>query len=203
MANRIVTITGELGSGKSTVAKALTAQWGAFYHSAGSAQREIARRRGLTILELNQLEETDPTIDREVDSFFVSLRDKTGDVVVDSRLAWHFLPESFKVRLVVAPDVAALRINGDTGRVSEAAASSPEETYHLMLARRESEKKRFREFYGVDIENNDNFDLVVDTTAARPEAVIALVAGLAEDYFAGRPIHKIWTCQNGAWTFVP
>lgn len=192
MANRIVTITGELGSGKSTVAKALTARWGAFYHSAGSAQREIARRRGLTILELNQLEETDPTIDREVDSFFASLRDKSGDVVVDSRLAWHFLPESFKIRLTVAPDVAAARINADTGRVSEAAASSPEETYRLMRARRESEKKRFREFYGVDIEDNDNFDLVIDTTTARPEAVIALVADLTEAHFSGRPVQKMW-----------
>jgi cytidylate kinase len=186
MTGRIVTITGDLGSGKSTTAKALAALWGAFYHSAGSAQREIARRRGLTILELNQLEEADPTIDREIDSFFASLREKSGDVVVDSRMAWHFLPESFKVRLTVDPQIAAARIKGDSGRVSEAASSSLQETWDLMRARRESEKKRFREFYGVDIEDNRNFDLVVDTSALSPDSVMERLTTAAQTFFSSR-----------------
>lgn len=183
MTGRIVTITGDLGSGKSTVAKSLTTLWGAFYHSAGSAQREIARRRGITILELNRLEETDPTIDHEIDSFFVSLREKPGIVVVDSRMAWHFLPESFKVRLTVEPQIAAARVCTDSGRVSEASAASPEETWALMRARRESEKKRFKEFYGVDIEDNRNFDLVLDTSALTPERVLERIADSASAFF--------------------
>lgn len=197
MADRIITLTGDPGSGKSTVAKALTERWGAFYHSAGAAQREIARRRGLTILELSRLEETDSSIDREVDSFFVTLRDKPGIIVVDSRMAWHFLPESFKIRLTVEPEVAVARIGGDKGRVSEDAASGPEEVYLHMQERRKSEKKRYYEYYGVDNENNDNFDLVVDTTHRGPGDVVDLILSLTDAHFSGQRIEKFWTPKTG------
>jgi hypothetical protein len=50
-----------------------------------------------------------------------------------------------------------------------------EETIDCTKNRRESEKKRYKEQYGVDIKNLLNYDLIVDTTVANPDQVSACV----------------------------
>ena len=50
-------------------------------------------------------------------------------------------------------------------------ASTLEETVMQTRARRESEKKRYKEQYGVDIKDLSNYSLVVDTTVATPREV--------------------------------
>ena len=44
----IITISGMLGSGKSTVAKLLAQKLGYEYYSTGNAQREIAKKKAMT-----------------------------------------------------------------------------------------------------------------------------------------------------------
>ena len=48
-----ISLAGDLGSGKSTVAKILLAELGAEYYSTGSIVRSIAERMGMEIGELN------------------------------------------------------------------------------------------------------------------------------------------------------
>jgi predicted cytidylate kinase len=167
---RTVALSGELGSGKSSVSTLLADALGARRVSTGEAQRQIAAQRGISTLELNRLSETDPTIDEEIDSVFRSLASVSEPLVVDSRLAWHFLPHSFKVHLVVDPEEGARRVLGRTDASAERYSSLPE-ALEKIADRVDSERRRFRSIYGIDIFDLHNYDLVIDTSQASPEQV--------------------------------
>lgn len=169
-----ITITGDLGSGKSAVSKILCEKTGFEYVSTGRIQRQLAQELGLDTLEMNRRADTDPTIDQRIDGIFVDLGKGDQGCVVDSRMAWFFLPDSFKVYLQADVAVAADRILNDSQRKSEE-YESKEEAIRKILARKKSENDRFMAKYGADCTNLHNFDLVVDTTNRRPEHVAALI----------------------------
>ncbi len=171
---RQIAINGSLGSGKTTVGRMLSERLGWDYHSTGSVQRNIAQAMGLSTLELNHIAEKDRSIDERIDSIFKSLAAK-DDVIVDSRMAWHFLPESFRVRLIVSPEEAADRVLRDTARDAEKYSSSLVAIRDIE-ARTLSEKRRFQNTYGVDVTDLANYDLVIDTEFLPPETVVSLVA---------------------------
>lgn len=169
-----ITITGDLGSGKSAVSKILCERTGFPYVSTGRIQRQLAEEMGIDTLELNRRADHDPSIDERIDGIFVELGKDPNSYVVDSRLAWFFLPNSFKVYLQVDPTVAAERIFGDTQRNSER-YTSPKEAVEKILARKQSENERFLAKYGADCANVKNFDLVIDTTSRTPEEVAGII----------------------------
>ena len=189
--SKLISITGKLGSGKSTVTKELCTLWKCNKYSTGDAQRQLAQQRGITTLELNLISEKDPSIDKEIDSMFGKISTSAEDLIVDSRMAWFFLPRSLKIKLTVQGFEAARRVLYDLERNSEN-RSTIEETYQNLKARRESERRRFIQTYGVDIEDERNFDVVIDTTDASPNSVVMLIDRLAERYFSSNPIHKFW-----------
>ncbi len=170
MAGQIVALSGELGSGKSEVSTRLARALGARRVSTGEAQRAIARQRGLSTLELNRAAERDRTIDDEIDGVLRSLDATPDPLVVDSRLAWHFLPRSYKVHLVVDPRIGASRVLHRSGGDAEH-YESLDHALDAIARRVESERHRFQELYGVDIFRLANYDLVVDTTRATPDEV--------------------------------
>ncbi|MBP5533922.1 MAG: cytidylate kinase family protein [Alphaproteobacteria bacterium] len=159
-----ITITGSLGSGKSTVAKKLSSDLGLTYYSTGSAQRQIAAQMGITTLQLNHLADKDKSIDEKIDGVIKNMNNDGNAYIVDSRLAWHFMPASFKVKLIVEKTHAAQRIFNDNLRSSESKYKNVDEVIKAIEERRQSERERFLRVYQVDIENNSAFDLVVDTT---------------------------------------
>ena len=69
----IISLTGDLGSGKSTVSTILCKQLHYEYIYTGQIQRRIAERYAMTTNELNVYAETHPEIDREIDDTFKSL----------------------------------------------------------------------------------------------------------------------------------
>ena len=170
MAYNLITITGQLGSGKSTVAKMLAEKLHWQYYSTGMAQRSIAQKRGISTTELNRLAITDPSIDHEIDAVFKNPPWGHQPCVVDSRLAWHFLPNSLKVCLQIDTKVAAKRIWAEKGRVSEH-YTSEQETLKYLEKRYELEQAHFIKNYQLDITNKKQFDLVIDTTHLTPEEV--------------------------------
>lgn len=182
-----ITLTGDLGSGKSAVSSLLCAQTGYQYLSTGRIQRQLAAEMGLDTLEMNRLADTDPTIDERIDGVFVSLNENPDGYVVDSRLAWFFIPGSFKVYLKVDTFVAAQRILNDPSRNSEQ-YSSVEEAVSKIKARKASENARFLSKYGADCTDMDRFDLVVDTTERTPEEVAALILEARDAKVAGKKI---------------
>ncbi len=145
----IISISGLPGSGKSVVAEELARRLGLDHLSAGDFMREMAEERGLTILELSREAETSAAIDHEIDARTRRLGETRGGFVIDSRLAWHFLPSSVKVFLDVRPDVAAARVYDD-GRGAERENVDLAATQRAIEERLASERLRYEEYYGVD-----------------------------------------------------
>ncbi len=161
----IITISGMPGSGKSTVAKELARRLGYRYYSTGMAQRAIADQHNLTTLELNQLADTDPSIDQELDGVFQNITQVPNQsFVIDARMAFFFLPGSIKIKLDVDLKIAGERIFSDTSRTGERQYASVDEVIDDILKRRKSEVERFKRVYHVDIDNNENFDCIIDTS---------------------------------------
>ncbi len=169
-----ISLAGDLGSGKSTVAKILVDSLGAVYYSTGAIVRSIAEKRGMTIGELNVYMETHPEIDHEIDDGLKALSDSEEFLIIDSRMAWHFTRGTFKVYLSADPETSALRIM-NANREGEHAATL-EESVRDTKMRRESEKKRYMLQYGVDIKNLLNYSLVIDTTHASPDEIAQCLA---------------------------
>jgi len=167
----IITISGDIGSGKSTVGKLLVKELGYEFLSTGRIQRKIADEMGLTTLELNLLSEKNREIDDRIDAYTKALNDSDENYIVDSRLAWHFIPSSFKVFLQCTTEEATRRIFNDDDRSGEKKEKDPELLLAKILNRRESERRRFKDLYGVDYALLYQYDLVVNTTEMTPEQV--------------------------------
>ncbi len=168
-----ISLAGDLGSGKSTVSKILIDRLGAEYYSTGTIVRGIADRMGMTIGELNSYMETHPEIDTEIDNGLIRLSDDERSLIIDSRMAWHFTRDTFKVYLTTDIETASLRIMC-ANRKGEHAATL-EDTIRDTRERRLSEQKRYMEQYAVDIKDLGNYSLVVDTTTATPEEIAELI----------------------------
>ena len=87
-----ISITGDLGSGKSTVCNYLKEHYGLKVYSTGQIQRSLAQRHNMDVLAFNKYMETHPEIDEEIDAELVKLGKRDEDMVFDSRMAWHFVP---------------------------------------------------------------------------------------------------------------
>ncbi len=177
-----ITISGAVGSGKSTVSKMLAEKLGWQYYSTGMAQRQIATEMGITTTELNALAVKDKSIDERIDSVFKNPPWGDKNCVVDSRLAFHFVPKSFKICLVVKDEVAGERIFNDTTRSGERKYATIAESTAAAVKRHNLELEHFFKNYQLDIDNKDNFDLVIDTTHLTPNQVVdAILATLKKD----------------------
>ncbi len=164
-----ISLAGDLGSGKSTVSDILVERLGAEYYSTGAIVRSIAKKHGMSVVELNVYMETHPEIDHEIDDGLKALSADDRLLIIDSRMAWHFTEGTFKVYLSADAETSALRIMS-ANRVGEHAATL-EDTINETKARRESEKKRYMTQYGVDIKDLMNYSLVLDTSNATPAEV--------------------------------
>jgi cytidylate kinase len=133
---------------------------------------------------MNRRADSDPTIDQRIDGIFIDLGHDPNGYVVDSRMAWFFLPDSFKVYLQADVHVAAGRILGDPNRNSEQ-YSSIDEAVQKILARKQSENARFLQKYGADCANLSNFDLVVNTTDKSPTEVAQTILAAIQSKLSG------------------
>jgi CMP/dCMP kinase len=169
----LISISGDIGSGKSAVGKRVAAALGWEYMSTGAIYREIAAARSMTVLELNQYGEKNPEIDFELDKRSTEIGRTRSRLVIDSRMAWHFIPHSFKVFLAVSVQTGAQRIVA-ADRSHETYASV-EEAQERIVARRASEKSRYQMLYGVDVADQSHFDLVINTETATIEQEVDLL----------------------------
>ncbi len=176
MKSSIITIAGSLGSGKSSTAKQVADSLGYRHFSSGDLFRAIAAERGLTVLEINQQAELEHEIDHIVDERLRNMASE-NDLVIDSRMAFHWMPNSFKIYLSLEPEIAAQRIYSQMqsgGRVSEH-SQSVEEVLQSIAERRVSEQKRYKNLYDIDVLDMTPFDLVIDTAKNSLDEVVALV----------------------------
>ncbi len=159
----IITISGALGSGKSTVAKLVAQKLKLKHYSTGDFMREIAIKRGVTLLELSKLAEKDASVDKELDERQIRIGKEEDNFIIDARLGWHFIPNSIKVFLNVTDEEATRRVFAER-RADEKYNITLEATLKNIKRRKESETKRYQQYYGVNYFELKNYDLIIDTT---------------------------------------
>ena len=187
-----ITITGNLGAGKTTICKFLN-QSGYEIISTGKIFRQIADEKGITVLEMNELAKTDPSVDKMIDDRSVKLGKEKDNAIFDSRMAWHFIPDSFKVFLLADTNESGRRVLSDTERNAEKYSSIEEATRNLY-ERMSMERARFKELYDVDYLSKDNFNLIIDSTAATPEQISKEIIRRFEEYKKEPFVGKVELC---------
>ncbi|MBO4453414.1 MAG: cytidylate kinase family protein [Clostridia bacterium] len=165
-----IAFSGRLGSGKSTVCRILKDKYGFEIYSTGSVQRAVAEKMGISTLELNKLMANDPKLDFEIDNAVTAISKEKDRILFDSRMAWHFAVNAFKVYMYVDPNVAAKRVCGDD-RGSVEKYGSVGEARDLLISRTKEENARYKKIYGVDNLDFRNYDLIIDSTSATPDEI--------------------------------
>lgn len=229
--NKIITISGEPVSGKSTVVKSLIKKYeeeGFNVHviSTGNLFREVIKEEYLKMypdrIDANladiQADESFAKKRAEIDGLIdgmiaekgkeINSKERPNDVyIIDSRLAWHNIPDSYAVRLTVDEKIAGQRVFDDNTRGSEDAYKTVEEAVEKTRQRKLGEIERYKERYGVDLINPENYDLIVDTsysnTAELANIIIDGEKAYREDNYYPKnwasPVHFL-TVQKGRKT---
>lgn len=185
-----ISLTGDIGSGKSTVAAELIRRTGFEKYSTGSEFRALAAKMGMTVVELNLYAQTHPEIDTEIDTASERLSDDPRDLIIDSRMAWNFCRGTFKVYLSVSAHEAAKRIFADKRDVET--FPTVEMTEAKILERKQSENRRYKEMYGVDFYDMRNYDLVVDTTFVSAERAVDVILENLELFKKGGYVRTVY-----------
>lgn len=184
-----ITITGNLGSGKSSVAKILKER-GYEYSSTGNVFRQLAMERGLSVEEFNKqvneaAERGDHSVDKMIDDTTARIGEERDRVVFDSRLAWHFAPKSFKVFIITDIDEASRRVFHDSLRANSESYESQDACRKALVNRQKLETVRYKEVYDIDYYDMDNYNLVIESTSASPAEIAQEILDKMADYQKG------------------
>lgn len=175
---QIITICGGLGSGKSSTAKMVAEKLGFKHFSSGDFFRQVGVELGLSVNELNKKAETDTSIDEKVDEKLRGMRE-SNKVVIDSRTAFHWIPESFKIYLDLPAEIAKERVlnslKENALRQQSEQSTTLEEVYGKMQERFESEQKRYWGLYKINNKDMTQYDLIVDTNKNNLEEVVDII----------------------------
>jgi len=116
MKKNIITISGFPGSGKSSTAKGLASALGYEHFSSGDLFRKMAAERGLSVEGINLAAEKSKEIDYAVDDLLQKMGREKNNIVVDSRTAFHWISNSFRVFLDLDPRTSGADILSDKKR---------------------------------------------------------------------------------------
>lgn len=167
----IISLAGELASGKGTVSKLLSEELNYTVYRNGEYVRKLAKEKGLDITSFNEYLKDHPEIDRQIERSAAEYAKEHNNFIIDARLGWYAVPESFKVYLTIDINEAAKRAFYDENRKSTEKFASIEEQKADMQRRYKMENERYFNLYGVRKEDLSNYDLVVDTTDKTPTQV--------------------------------
>ena len=168
----IITITGKPCSGKGTVGKLFCEKFNFEYLCTGDMFRNLAKEYGYeTVLDFQQnypdIEKIDNIIDDKTTQ--IGITRKNDNILIDSRLAWNFVPNSYKVFIDVDWDVAGKRLV-NAGRQNEQ-ASTAEEATKTLQERWKAENERYTKIYNINNLNSNNYDLVISSSNLTPEEI--------------------------------
>lgn len=172
---QIITIAGRPGSGKSTAARGVAEALGYQHFSSGDLFRAIAKEWGVDVLQANVSAEDNYKIDHLVDGRLQEIYAVEDQLVIDSRMAWHFMPASFKVFLDLDLEIAAVRILAKIDKrrlVSEHIPSDPAEYAQTLRNRLKSETGRYKKLYDADPYDMSNYDLIINTATSTAEQTL-------------------------------
>ena len=181
----IITISGTPGSGKSTIAQILVEQLNAERLYVGGMRRELARQKGMTLVELNEYAKTHPETDVDVDKAAAAhartIHQQGKIVMVEGRTQYHFLPESVKIFIKVDPEEGARRIWKDLQQKetqqqrNEGEIHSFAEMKQRIVQREAEDAARYKKYYDIDHREESQYDFVIDTTTITAEQAAAKI----------------------------
>src|SRR5487761_2208604 len=94
----IITIGGNLGAGKTTLANNLANELHYAQLYVGGIFREMAAEKNLSIEQFYAQLKEDPSVEQEVDQRQATMMREKDDLIVQGRVAWYFAKSSpFKV----------------------------------------------------------------------------------------------------------
>ena len=161
----VIRVTGNIGSGKSTLCKKLAQKLDYEYYYIGGVMRQMAAEACLILEDFYEQLKENPGLEREIDSRQEDLMIKKDNLVVEGRMA-PFLGCAFptvNILLKVRPEEGAKRIQ----KRPENKGKTMEELMQLTEERENMERKRYYELYDLENhldENDPIFKLVIDTT---------------------------------------
>ena len=186
MKKHIISLTGDLAAGKSRVTDLLNKELGYSIYRNGERFRALGLEMGMNVTEFNIYAEEHPEIDRRLEAEATKFAETNDCFIIDARMGWYAVPESFKVYLKVDRDVGAQRAFSDEKRKKSENFSTVEEYKEYMIKRATSEVERYFKLYGVRKDDMNNYDLVIDTTNLTIEEVKDKIL---EEY-------KAWLVEN-------
>ena len=138
----------------------------------GDYFRKLAKESGMDVTKFNEYVKDHPEIDRKIENSASEYAKDHDNFIIDARLGWYAVPQSFKVYLKVDIDIATKRVYEDEARRdSERKFDTLEEQKNDIIKRYKLENERYFELYGVRKEDESNYDFVLDTSMLTPEEV--------------------------------
>ncbi len=151
----IITISGAPGSGTTTLARGLSVEFGLRWINSGELFRRIASERNISVKELNRQAEKSPEIDYRIDDAQKGCaREGTG--IFEGRLSGHLIQADLKILLKTS-------IRARAERISKRESKLLEDIMHETRVRQESEARRYKMYYNIDINDFSVYDLIIDT----------------------------------------
>ena len=157
----IITITGKPCSGKGSVSKHFCAKYGFQYISTGNMFRELAKLNGYDDILEFQMNENVKEIDNQIDDRIAALgKEKLYEnIIIDSRLAWHFIPKSFKVFIDVNWKTAGERLLKAERETEK--AENLDHAIKILKKRWKTENERYLSLYNINNLDRSQYDLVI------------------------------------------
>ncbi len=171
----IISLGGELASGKGTTSRVLMKRLNYGIYRNGDYFRELAKNMNMDVTTFNIYVENHPEIDRQIENSAAEYAKTHDNFIIDARLGWYAVPESFKVYLKVDLEVAARRAFFDEARKDSEKFNTLEEQKADIQKRYKLENERYWQLYQVRKEDESNYDLVIDTTELTGEETADII----------------------------
>lgn len=173
----IITIGGNLGAGKTTLARRLSQALGYEELYIGGIMRDLAAEQKMTIEEFYKRLKHNPELERSIDERQTTLMRERDNLIIQGRVAWFFAQHSpfkiFNLFLMVDPRVGAERTKQ---RPENAEIETIEEIEKTNAGRVKIEIERHRALYNIEnFLDPAHYDVVLDTTDLTEDEVERVV----------------------------
>jgi len=176
----IIAVSGPHGSGKSTAAHKVAELLGYEYVSAGKLFREMASKEGLNLEEFSKKAEEKEEIDRYIDDKTLEIAKKTDNVVIDAQLGgWILKDIADLIVYVTAPFETRIE------RIAKRDNKPIEEIRIETLTREESEKKRYKKLYNIDVSDLSIYDIIINSLKFNASDCVQIIIEAYNKYTKG------------------